>query len=227
MKPSELTVYTGAIQCRLATIPSASLANYPDPMLNSTIDRYRETQQVERIDPKTYGHLLDVRSKNPAHGVASGKQIAGLLAEDFEHFRNVKAAAANGDVVSIPAGNAGEREYGIVDMKDRQEPKRTGLWTTVNKDGVRIAQGTYVDDQKHGVHREFQPDGRNVKASSYWENGVQQKNAYIYNEKSEPILKESFKDGEKIATDVIDPAQQKEQREKRRVEQAAIHAVKF
>ena len=206
---------------------NGNLKDVPDEQLQNLAEANSHVAKLGagKIPVEHYGFLSKVKASNPAFSYASGATVAREVAADYEHIRFAKQAEAEGKLLSFPTPD-GKIEYGVV-SGEKGALKREGLWTTVDKDGMRREQAFYESDVKTGIERGYHPDGKNVAYSNTYEAGVKTGTSLKFNEKSEPIHKSTFDNGVLKEEKVIDPVVYNQERQQARAEKAAIKAIKF
>lgn len=215
----------GPLQGTVSKI-DGNLADMPDSQLQALAEANNKVSKLAgKIPDDHYGFLMKVKGNNPSFAWAGGPRIAKEVAADYEHVRFAKQGQAEGRLLAFPTTD-GNTEYGVV-SGEQGALKREGLWTTVDKAGVRRAQGYYISDVAEGMHREYHPDGKHVAASVNYKAGVPDGPAFKYNAKSEPILKTTYDNGEVKDEKVIDPVQYNADKQKERAEKQALRSIKF
>lgn len=199
------------IQGRVLSVAERDAKALTPDVLKKQEDEFRKASHAGSTVPGWLGAQLGEAKKSvPELNDAAGRHVARVIADDYEHLRNVVQAKKDGKYLAFKAED-GSIEQGIVSGQEGAY-KREGQW--VRKDSENKVQqiANFKDGVPHGTYRNYRENGT-MSESGYFQEGVRQGKLLTYNEQGKPIKEAEFKDGQQTAEREIDPVKSKENRE--------------
>jgi antitoxin component YwqK of YwqJK toxin-antitoxin module len=182
-------------------------------------NKWNEISKAGSTFPQWAGsEVAKLKEKIPEFNGLAPRAVAKSVSNEYGHFEKVVEAKAKGMYREF-ATAAGGTERGIVSGTG-ENLVREGMWIERDAQNRVREIGSFVAGKPEGAFREYREDG-SLSQSAYFKNGVQTGQAYKYNEKSEPIERVEFENGQAKEATKIDPVAVKQAQADRFAERKA------